>query len=69
MGLCDVETHIFLDSPLIDGCEVVSLSSRPRPMPQENSDYSFLLQAESNPSHSAVAEKFSNIIRNQWPLF
>jgi hypothetical protein len=39
----------FLDSRLTDGCEVVSLTRRPPFTPQEDSWYSFLLEAESTP--------------------
>jgi hypothetical protein len=35
----------FLDNRLTDGGEVVSLASRPRFTPQEDSWYSFLLEA------------------------
>jgi hypothetical protein len=38
-----------LDSRLTDGDEVVSLTRRPPFTPQEDSWYSFLLDAESNP--------------------
>jgi hypothetical protein len=37
----------FLDYRLTDGCEVVSLTHRPLFAPQEDSWYSFLLEAES----------------------
>jgi hypothetical protein len=39
----------FLDNRLIDGGEVVSLTRRPPFTPQEDSWYSFLLEAESTP--------------------
>jgi hypothetical protein len=39
----------FLDNRLTDGGEVVSLMRRPYPQPQEDSWYSFLLEAESIP--------------------
>jgi hypothetical protein len=39
----------LLDSWLIDGGEVVSLTRRTHFYPQENSWYSFLLEAESTP--------------------
>jgi hypothetical protein len=39
----------FLDSQLTDGSEVVSLMRRPPFTPQEDSWYSFLLEAESTP--------------------
>jgi hypothetical protein len=39
----------FLDSRLTDGGEVVSLTRRPSFTPQEDSWYSFLLEAESTP--------------------
>jgi hypothetical protein len=41
-------TH-FLDNWLIDGGEVVSLTRRSPLTPQEDSWYSFLLEAESTP--------------------
>jgi hypothetical protein len=47
-GLCAVEAPTFsLDSRLIDGGKVVSLTLRPPFTPQEDSWYSFLLEAES----------------------
>jgi hypothetical protein len=39
----------FLDNWLTDGGEVVSLTRRPHLYPQEDSWYSFLLEAESTP--------------------
>jgi hypothetical protein len=39
----------FLDNWLKDGGEVVSLTLRPLFTPQEDSSYSFLLEAESTP--------------------
>jgi hypothetical protein len=39
----------FLDNRLTDGAEVVSLTRRPPFSPQEDSWYSFLLEAESTP--------------------
>jgi hypothetical protein len=39
----------FLDNRLIDCCKVVSLTCRPPFTPQEDSWYSFLLEAESTP--------------------
>jgi hypothetical protein len=38
----------FLDNQLTDGGEVVSLTLRPPFTPQQDSSYSFLLEAESN---------------------
>jgi hypothetical protein len=40
----------FLDSRIIDGGEVVSLARRPPFTLQEDSWYSFLLEAESTPA-------------------
>jgi hypothetical protein len=42
----------FIDSLLTDGGEVVSLTRRPRFIPQKDSWCSFLLEAESNPRPS-----------------
>jgi hypothetical protein len=39
----------FLDKRLTDDGEVVSLTHRPPFTPQEDSSYSFLLEAESTP--------------------
>jgi hypothetical protein len=47
--LCDVEAPTFSDKRLTDGGEVVSLTRRPPFTPQEDSWYSFLLEAESTP--------------------
>jgi hypothetical protein len=44
----------FLDSRLTDDGKVVSLRRRPPFTPQEDSWYSFLLEAESTPGHSAA---------------
>jgi hypothetical protein len=50
IGLCDNEASTFsLDNQLTDGGEVVSLKRRPLFTPQEDSWYSFLLEAESTP--------------------
>jgi hypothetical protein len=42
-------TYLVLDSRLTDGGKVVSLTRRSSFTPQENSWYSFLLEAESTP--------------------
>jgi hypothetical protein len=43
-------SHIFIVSRLTDGGEVVSLTRRPAVLyPQEDSWYSFVLEAESTP--------------------
>jgi hypothetical protein len=47
-------SHIFPDNWLTDGGEVVSLTHRPPFTPQEDSWYSFPLEAESPQSHSAA---------------
>jgi hypothetical protein len=48
--LSDVEAPTFsLDNRLTDGGKVVSLTHRPPFTPQEDSWYSFLLEAESTP--------------------
>jgi hypothetical protein len=49
MGLRDVEAPTFsLDNRLTDGGEVVSITRRPAALcPQQDSWYSFLLEAES----------------------
>jgi hypothetical protein len=44
----------FLDSRPTDGVEAASLTGRPPFIPQENSWYSFLLDAESAQGHSAA---------------
>jgi hypothetical protein len=50
MGLWDVEVPIFsLDNRLTDGGKVVSLTRRPPFTPQEDSWYSFMLEAELTP--------------------
>jgi hypothetical protein len=50
IGLWDVEDPTFsLDNRHTDGDEVVSLTPRPPFTPQEDSWYSFLLEAESTP--------------------
>jgi hypothetical protein len=73
--LLDCETSRlphFLDNLLTDGGEVVSLKGRTpfiAPPPQEDSWYSFLLEAESTPSHSAAGRirsiEKSNDIENR----
>jgi hypothetical protein len=45
----DVEAPYCLDNRLTDGGEVVSPTRRQPYTPKENSLYSFLLEAESNP--------------------
>jgi hypothetical protein len=50
IGLWDVEAPTFSpDIRLTDGSKVVSLTHRPPLTPQEDSWYSFLLEAESTP--------------------
>jgi hypothetical protein len=44
----------FLANRLIDGDEVISLTTRPHFTSQENSWYSFLLEVESTPRRSAA---------------
>jgi hypothetical protein len=57
IGLWDVEVPTFsLDSRLTDGGKVVSLTRRTSFIPQEDSWYSFLLEAESPQGHSAVGK-------------
>jgi hypothetical protein len=41
--------HIFYNNRLTDGGDFVSLTRRPSFTPQEDSWYSFLLEAESTP--------------------
>jgi hypothetical protein len=43
-----------LDDRLADGGKFVSLTRRPPFIPNEDSWYSFLLEAESNPGYSAA---------------
>jgi hypothetical protein len=52
IGLWDVGrgSHICFYNRLTDGGEVVSLTRRPSFTPQEDSWYSFLLEAESTPA-------------------
>jgi hypothetical protein len=47
LGLREVEAPTFSDNRLIDGGKVVSPTRRPLFTPQEDSWYSFLLEAES----------------------
>jgi hypothetical protein len=49
LGLREVEAPTFSDIRLIDGGKVGSAIRRPLFTPQENSWYSFLLEAESTP--------------------
>jgi hypothetical protein len=44
----------YLDSRVTDGGKVVRLTHRPLFTPQEDPWYSFLLEAESTPGHSAA---------------
>jgi hypothetical protein len=56
-GLVDFETSMiphFLDNPIIDGSEFVSLTSRSWFYSQEDSWYSFLLDAWKPQGHSAA---------------
>jgi hypothetical protein len=48
----------FLDNRLTDGSDDVNLRRRPagRTLPQEDSSYSLLLEAESTPAQSAAAK-------------
>jgi hypothetical protein len=49
----------FINNWLTDGGEVVSLKLRPRfnpPPPQEDSRYSFMLEAESTQGHSTAGK-------------
>jgi hypothetical protein len=61
----------LLDNRLTDGGEVVSLTRRPAALyPQEDSWYSFLLEAESPQGHSAAGrirsfEKSSDLVGNR----
>jgi hypothetical protein len=60
----------LLDNRLTDGGEVVSLTRQTPLYPQEDSWYSFLLEAESNQCHSAAGrirsiEKCSDLIENR----
>jgi hypothetical protein len=49
LGLRVVETPTFSDIRLTDGGKVVSITRWPHFIPQEDSWYSFLLEAESTP--------------------
>jgi hypothetical protein len=60
----------YLDNRLRDGVDFVSLTRRPPSPPQEDSWYSFLLEADSTPGHSAAGrirsiENSSDLIGNQ----
>jgi hypothetical protein len=50
MGFCDVEGLTFYIQPAKDGGEVVSLTRWPGFTPQEDSWYSFLLEAKWIPA-------------------
>jgi hypothetical protein len=63
----------FLDSRLTDGGEFVNLTRRPHLYPQEDSWYSFLLEAESE-GHTKAGrissiEKSNNFTGNRTPDF
>jgi hypothetical protein len=49
LGLREVEAPTFLEFRLTDGGKVVSPRRRPLFYPQEDSWYTFLLEAESTP--------------------
>jgi hypothetical protein len=49
LGLQEVEAPTFSDIRLIDGGKVVSPTRQPLFNPQEDSWYSFVLEAESTP--------------------
>jgi hypothetical protein len=53
---CGLRLAHFADSRLTDGGEVVSLMRRPPVTAQEDSWYSFLLEAESTPGPSAAGK-------------
>jgi hypothetical protein len=68
--LSDVEAPTFIDNPFTDGGKVVSLTRWPHFTPTEVSWYSFLLEAESTPGHSAAGsirstEKSNGLIGNR----
>jgi hypothetical protein len=54
--LREVQAPNLLDNRLTDGGKVVSLKRRPPFTPQEDSWYSFLLEAESTAGHSAAGK-------------
>jgi hypothetical protein len=51
---CEMSVPHFLHNQLTDGGKVVSLAHRLPFIPQEDSSYSFLLEVESPPGHSAA---------------
>jgi hypothetical protein len=61
LWLRDVETPTFSDIPLTDGGKVVSSTRRPPFYPQEDSWYSFLLEADSTPGSYCSWEGLSKL--------